>query len=154
MKETPSSPGGQGGREGDSPLLKGNQTKFRKKNGHSGQREGGKEDQSRALSDHVAQGLQWCPMHRNGDLIKDCSFLESARCVYKYSLYHPVKFYVWELHDEGTSYCTEDSGVNAAEDKQGMWREEHGVHFTTVQDRDSPSGVRTKAQRRLKLVWG
>lgn len=34
-----------------------------------------------------------------------------------------------------------------------MCREGHGVHFTTVQDRDSPSGVRTKAQRRLQLVW-
>lgn len=58
MKETPSSPGGKGGRAGDYSLLKENQTRFRKKKGHSGQR-GGKrgvktEDQSRALSDHGA----------------------------------------------------------------------------------------------------
>lgn len=81
----------------DYPILKGNQTRFRKKNEHSRKREGGEvaktEDQSQALSDHVAQGLQQCLMHRNGCLNKDCSFLESTRHVYKYSLYHAVKFY-------------------------------------------------------------
>lgn len=57
MKETPSSPGRKRGRARDYSLLKGNQTRFRKK-GHPGQR-GGKrgvktEDQSWALSDHGA----------------------------------------------------------------------------------------------------
>lgn len=153
MKETPSSPGRKRGRARDYSLLKGNQTRFRKK-GHPGQR-GGKrgvktEDQSWALSDH---GAHVAPDAQKRLSDWRLSFLESVRHIYKDTLYQPVKFYVWEFHDEATAYCTEDLGVDATKDKQGMCREGHGVRFTTIQDSGSPSGVRTKAQRRLQLAW-
>lgn len=80
-------------------MLKENQTRFGRKNGHSGQRGGGEEvteseDHGCALFSCVAQGLEWCLMYRNSRLIKNCSFFEPTRYVYKYSLNCPFRFYI------------------------------------------------------------
>ena len=99
MRETPSSVGGEGGREDfqrrrDHLLLKENQTRFGRKNRHSGQRGGGEEVIESEDHGCVAQGLEWCLMHRNSRLIKNCSFFDPTRYVCKYSLNCPFRFYV------------------------------------------------------------
>lgn len=93
MRETPSSVGREGEEKHfqwrDPLLMKGNKTRFERKNGHFRQRRGGQEfaeneDDRWVLFDSVAQGLEWCPMHRNDRLIKNCSLFKLTKYVHKY----------------------------------------------------------------------